>query len=155
MNNIMLDGVEDREMGIDQITVNLAGEAMAEIKVQSSSYSAEYGRQAGAQINMTTKSGTNQIHGTLYEFVRNSRMDARNFFDTYKKPEYQRNVFGVSVGGPIRHDRTFFFFNYDGTRLQQGVTRTELIPTALERAGNFSQSAGVVVRNPYTEVPFT
>src|SRR5205085_1041401 len=104
MNNIMLDGVENREMGIDQITVNLAVDAMAEMKVQSSSYSAEYGRQAGAQINMTTKSGANGFHGTLYEFIRNSKMDARNFFDAYKKPQYQRNVCGASVGGPIRHD---------------------------------------------------
>src|ERR1051326_8823333 len=156
MNNIMLDGIEDREMGIDQITVNLAVDAMAEMKVQSSSYSAEYGRQAGAQINMTTKSGTNDFHGTLYEFIRNGHLDAKNFFDPsfYPKPQYLRNVYGVSIGGPIKHDRTFFFANYDGTRLKQGVTRTALIPTALERLGNFSQSPGVVIRNPYTGQPF-
>jgi outer membrane receptor protein involved in Fe transport len=155
MNNIMLDGVEDREMGIDQITVNLALDAMAEMKVQSSSYSAEYGRQAGAQINMTTKSGTNSIHGTLYEFFRNSAMNAKNYFDPafYKKPEGQRNVFGVSIGGPIQRDRTFFFFNYDGTRAQQGLSRTTIVPTPLQIAGNFSQSS-VTIKNPYTGQPF-
>jgi hypothetical protein len=156
MNNIMIDGIEDREMGIDQITINLAVDAMAEEKVQVSSYSAQYGRQAGAQINMTTKSGTNNFHGTVYEFFRNSDLNAKNFFDPsfYKKPVAQRNTFGASVGGPILRDKAFFFFDYDGLRWQQGLSRTTLVPTPLQVSGNFSQTPGVTIKNPYTGQPF-
>ena len=117
-NNILLDGVENKDLAINQITINPSVDSLAEMKVQSSTYSAEYGRQAGAQINMTTKSGTNEFHGTVYEFFRNGHMDARNFFDnpTQPQPQFKRNVYGVSIGGPIAHDKTCLLYTSPSPR---------------------------------------
>src|SRR3712207_1160487 len=104
----------------------------------TNSYDASFGRNAGAQVNVVVKSGTNDFHGSLYEFHRNAALDARNFFAPADQPEpkYIRNQFGGSVGGPIRRNKTFFFADYEGTRAREGVTRVTNVPTALERAGD-------------------
>jgi len=103
--------------------------------VQTSGYSAEYGRAAGSYINIATKSGTNDFHGTVYDYVRNNILDARNFFATTgPAPEFRFNDFGGNIGGPIRKEKTFFFLNYEGSRQRIGITGSGTVPSALERS---------------------
>ena len=109
--------------------VMLGVEAVREFQVLTSNYSAELGGTSGGVINMVTKSGTNTIHGSAYEFLRNDKLDARNFFDGRQKPAFKRNQFGFSLGGPIKQDNTFFFGNYEGLRQRQGNT---LVSTVLD-----------------------
>src|SRR6266436_1738242 len=113
----------------------LGVEAVREFEVLKDTYSAEYGKRPGAQINIVTASGTNQLHGALYEFVRNSALDARNFFDQGSIPEFQRNVFGGSLGGPIKKDKVFLFGNYEGFTQRLGVSATSLVPDLNMRRG--------------------
>jgi hypothetical protein len=118
-------GVSGQLLGVD---------AVREFAVVKDTYGAEYGKRPGAQINIVTASGTNQFHGKVYEFVRNSALDARNFFDQGSIPEFQRNVFGTSLGGPIRKDKTFLFGNYEGFRQRLGLSDLTLVPDAASRA---------------------
>jgi hypothetical protein len=106
-------------------------------------------------VNAITKSGTNQFHGTGYEFFRNSALDARNFFDDPNTPipPFRRNQFGASAGGPIIKDRTFVFGDYEGRRVREGITRVTNVPTALERSGDFSRSSLYAI-DPFTQQPF-
>src|SRR5262249_23670300 len=118
-----------------------------EFKVQASNMSAEFGRATGGLVNATTKTGTNEFHGTLYEFLRNDVLDSKGW-DVDEKAPLKRNQFGATFGGPIRKNRSFFFYNYDAFRERRGVVRTRRVPTERERAGDFSQttfesSAGV------------
>ncbi|HSK63731.1 MAG TPA: hypothetical protein VK893_07815, partial [Pyrinomonadaceae bacterium] len=101
-------------------------------------------------------SGSNDLHGSLFEFHRNAALDARNFFAPAgePKPKYIRNQFGGAIGGPIVRDRTFFFVDYEGTRSREGITRIANVPTAAERAGDFSQSLFTAPANPFTGLPF-
>src|SRR5215467_2836119 len=109
-NNFVLDGIDNNDSGPAQIVIIPSIDAIQEFKVQTSNYSAEYGRSAGGLVNVTTKSGANTLHGSMYEFLRNSAMDAKNFFDRPGKiPGYIRNQFGGTLGGPIVANRTFFF----------------------------------------------
>ena len=130
-------------------------DAIQEFRVQTNSYNAEYGRFANGIINVLTKSGTNNFHGSLYEFVRNDAFNANEWGSRLAKPPYRRNQFGGTIGGPIIHDRTFFFFSYAGLRQ---ITNTFLsgarVPTALERVGNFSASTGTGPRDPVTGATF-
>src|SRR5271163_214151 len=114
-------------------------DAIAEFRILTNSYDAEYGEFSGGQINVVTKSGTNQFHGDLFEFVRNTDLDARNFFSP-TRGEFNQNQFGGTVGGPIRRDKLFFFADYQGTRLTQGVDSGNIaVPTAADRTtGNMS-----------------
>jgi hypothetical protein len=128
-------------------------DSIQEFKIATNSYSAEYGRGAGGQINIVTRSGANNWHGSAYEYLRNRVLDARNFFDGADKPAYIRNQFGAGAGGPILHDRTFFFVNFDGLSSRQGLTRLATVPTAEERAGNFA-ALGRPVIDPFTRQPF-
>jgi hypothetical protein len=107
--------------------VMLGVEAVREFQVLTSNYSADLGGTSGGVVNMLTKSGTNKLHGSLFEFLRNSALDARNFFDL-DKPAFKRNQFGGAVGGAIKKDKTFFFGNYEGLRQRQGVTTTATVP---------------------------
>ena len=127
-------------------------EAMKEFRVQANGYPAEFGRSTGGFISMTTKSGTNQFRGSLYEFLRNDAFDARNFFAA-TKPPLRYNVFGGTLGGPIRKDRTFFFFSYEGTRRRDGVTRILNVPTVAEVNEDFSATPGVLI-DPVSRQPF-
>ena len=107
-------GVSGQLLGVD---------AVREFSVVTDTYGAEYGKRPGAQVNIVTASGTNQIHGNVYEFLRNSAFDARNFFDHGTIPQFERNVFGGSLGGPIKKDKTFLFANYEGFRQNLGLER--------------------------------
>jgi hypothetical protein len=115
----------------------LGTETIREFRVESNSYSAEFGRNYGGQINAISKSGSNQFHGTGYAFLRNDNLDARNFFDRQPvgKPEFKRNQFGGTIGGPIKNDQTFFFFGYEGLRERLGRTIGTFVPDANARLG--------------------
>jgi outer membrane receptor for ferrienterochelin and colicin len=108
----VVDGVDDNERIIGTIGVKPNVEGIQEITVQTNSYAAEAGRTAGGVINVVTRSGTNQFHGSVYEYFRNDALDGRNFFQrTGNKPELRQNQYGASIGGPIFRDRTFFYFD--------------------------------------------
>lgn len=115
---------------------NLGVDAIQEFSVLTSNYEAEYGRTSGAVINAITRSGTNQFHGSAYEFLRNSALDARNFFDAPQIPPFRRNQFGASGGGPIMKDKTFIFGDYEGIRQSKSLSFHDKVPTAAARAGN-------------------
>lgn len=130
----LLDGTNIKSMTNFGTPGSAAGlmlgvDAVREFQVLTSNYSAEFGRAAGGVINMVSKSGTNQLHGSAYEFLRNSALDARNFFDQ-DKAAFKRNQFGGSFGGPIKKDKTFFFGNYEGMRQRLGLTNLALVPDA-------------------------
>ncbi|HEV2177897.1 MAG TPA: carboxypeptidase-like regulatory domain-containing protein [Terriglobia bacterium] len=149
-NNFTLDGVSVMEPFAYSLTVNPSVDAIREFRVVESSYSAAQGVVSGAQVEVATRSGSNQFHGTAYEFLRNSALDAKNFFDDPLRPipPYHQNQFGASLGGPIKRDRTFFFANYEGFRIRQSVTNTTLLPPLAIRAGDLSGT------NPLTGQPF-
>jgi len=142
LNNFLLDGIDNNSNDNGRNVLQTSVDAIAEFKVQTNSYSAEFGRSGGAVINATIKSGSNNFHGTLFEFIRNSALDARNFFAdaSTPKPLYQLNQFGGTLGGPIIKNKTFFFADYQGSRLRDGRTLISSVPTALERSGDFSAS---------------
>ncbi len=121
-------------------------ESLQEFSVSVSNYSAELGRTGGGVVQMTTKSGSNQIHGSAYEYLRNNAFDARTFFAATQTP-LRYNLFGASIGGPIRKDKTHYFFNYEGRRTVSGQTFIHSVPTAAERQGDFSASRAIV-RDP-------
>ncbi len=142
VNNNMVDGMDNNERFIGSVGVKPAIDAVEEVKVLTNLYTAEVSRSGGGIVDLITKSGTNKFHGTLYEFFRNDIFDARDYFalPSQPKPELRQNQFGGSVGGPIRRDKTFFFFDYEGFRLVKGVTNTSTVPTLFEEQnpGNFS-----------------
>ena len=113
----------------------LGVESIREFRVEANSYGAEFGRNAGGQINAISKSGTNEWHGSLYEFHRNDNFDARNFFDGAEKPEFKRNQFGGSVGGPVKVDQSFMFFGYESLRENLGQTIRTVVPDFAARSG--------------------
>ncbi|HEY6659641.1 MAG TPA: TonB-dependent receptor [Pyrinomonadaceae bacterium] len=155
-NNFLLDGVYNVDPKLNTFGVRPSVDAIREFEMLTSTYDASFGRNPGAQVNVILNSGSNDFHGSLFEFHRNAALDARNFFApaSEPKPKYIRNQFGGALGGPIKHDRTFFFADYEGTRSREGITRITNVPTALERAGNFSQSIFGVPTNPFTGQPF-
>ena len=133
LNNWVVDGVDDNERIIGTIGVKPNVEGIQEITIQTNSYAAEAGRTAGGVFNIVTRSGTNNFHGSVYEYFRNDIFDARTFFQsTGAKPELRQNQYGGSIGGPIFRDRTFFFFDYEGFRSVAGVTDTGTVPTMAE-----------------------
>jgi hypothetical protein len=133
LNNWVVDGMDDNERVIGSIGVKPNVEGIQEITVETNSYAPEAGRTAGGVINIVTRSGTNQFHGSVYEYFRNDIFDGRNFFqNTGSKPELRQNQYGASIGGPIIRDRTFFYFDYEGFRLVTGVTDTGTVPTLQE-----------------------
>lgn len=149
-NEIMIDGAPSTTGFFNQITTMPSVDALVEFKVQSNTMSAEFGRFGGGVLNVTTKSGTNALHGTLFEFLRNNAFDANDFFNNRagsKIPPFRMNQFGGSVGGPVEipkvydgKNRTFFFFNYEGTRWKRGDVFLTTLPTALQRQGDFSKT---------------
>jgi len=156
-NNFLLDGVYNVDPKLNTYGVRPPIDAIREFEMLTSSYDAAFGRNPGAQVNVVLKSGSNDFHGSVFEFYRNGALDARNFFapSGEPKPKYLRNQFGGSIGGPIKRDRTFFFSDYEGTRSREGITRVTNVPTALERAGNFSQSLFGIPIDPFTGLPFS
>ena len=148
-NNYMLDGVDNNNVqlaaqGRRAESVKPSIDAIQEFKVSTNAFSAEFGRATGAVVNATIKSGSNEIHGTVFEFLRNEKLDAKNFFDSpdAPRPPFKRNQFGFSLGGPIVKNRTFLFGDYEGTRIRESRTVNNTIPTALKQSGDFSETAG-------------
>ena len=127
-------GTSGQLLGIDGVR---------EFNVVSDSYSAAYGKREGAQISIVTNSGTNQLHGSAYEFLRNSYFDSRNYFDQARIPEFQRNDFGGALGGPLRKDKLFLFGNYEGYRQNLGLSDVTLVPDNQARLGYLPNSTGV------------
>jgi len=151
--NYLLDGGDnnDPQEGVSAVSPN--PDALEEFSVLTNNFGAEYGRNAGAVVNAVTKSGTNTLHGSLYEFVRNDAFDARNFF-AVSKGKLRRNQFGGSVGGPVIRNKAFFFGSYEGVSQRQGETFSSLVvPTELERRGDFTASAQKP-RDPLTNALF-
>ena len=148
-NYFLLDGSTDTDPTFNTQAFSPSPDAVQEFKVQTGSYSAEFGGAGGAQVNIVTKSGTNHLHGDAYAFIRNSALDARSFNDPSHIPHLVQNEFGAALGGPLRSNKTFFFGNYEGFRLGHGVTQIETVPTAMEGMGDFSQS-GLTVYNPFS-----
>jgi len=155
-NNFLLDGVYNVDPKLNTFGVRPSVDAIREFEMLTSTYDASFGRNPGAQVNVILNSGSNAFHGSAFEFHRNAALDARNFFApaSEPKPKYIRNQFGGALGGPIKHDRTFFFADYEGTRSREGITRITNVPTAEERVGNFSHSVFGVPTNPFTGMPF-
>jgi hypothetical protein len=149
-NNYRLDGVSINDFSNGAPGSVLGGDlgvdAIQEFSVLTSNYSAEYGRTSGGVVNAITRSGTNQFHGSIYEFLRNSALDARNFFDGPTIPPFRRNQFGASAGGPIRKDRTFIFGDFEAIRQAKGITFTDTVPSANARKGILA--AGGTPPNP-------
>ena len=154
-NSFLLDGVYNIDPKLNTLGINPPVDGIQEFEVLTHSYDASFGRSMGGQINVISKAGSNDVHGTVYGFFRNAVFDARNFFVPAGEPdpEHRRNQFGGSVGGPFVEDRTFFFVDYEGRRERRGLTRTTTVPTQLERSGDFSQSR-LAPRDPFTGQPF-
>jgi len=149
-NLFLLNGIE--YTGASEINVTPGGasgqllgvEAVREFNVVSDNYGAQYGKRPGAQISIVTASGANQPHGSVYEFLRNSALDARNFFDFGNIPQFERNEFGASAGGAIQPDKTFVFGNYEGFRQNLGLSDVTLVPDNNARAGYLPNSSGTL-----------
>src|SRR5690606_18897108 len=142
-NEVLIDGTPGTTAALNGAVVMPPVDATQEFKVQTNNFSAEFDRTAGGIINLSLKSGTNRLHGTLYEFLRNDKFDASNFFSNRAgspKPLLRYNQFGGSLGGPIKKDKTFFFGLYEGFRQNLGRVYTTTVPTELERMGDFSQT---------------
>ena len=141
-NGFLLDGVYNIDPKLNTPGVRPPVDAIREFQVLTSTYDASFGRNAGGQINVITKSGANTISGSAYEFFRNGALASRNHFapEDEPAPDYSRHQFGGSIGGPIVRNRTFFFADYERTHLREGVTRVTNVPTLAERTGDFSQS---------------
>lgn len=158
-NNYLLDGMDNnssilsRQNGKDFV-VQTPVDALSEFKIQTNNYTAQFGRSAGAVMNATVKSGTNDFHGNAWEFIRNDALDANDYFQNQanqKRPEYRRNQFGFTQGGPLwipkiydGRNRTFFFVDYEGTRIRQGNTQTATVPTLAERSSGFTDFSDLV-----------
>jgi hypothetical protein len=148
-NYFLLDGITDTDPTFNTLNLSPSPDAVQEFKVQTGSYSAEMGGAGGGQINIVTRAGTNQFHGTAYEFLRNGAMDAHTFGDMGGSKFLVQNNFGASLGGPIAHTKTFFFVNYEGLRHSKADAMMDTVPTPAEISGDFSQS-GTTVYNPFS-----
>ena len=171
-NNFLLDGMDNNDRNVGTIIVKPSIDALAEVKIDSSLYPADVGRAGGAVVNMITKSGTNEFHGALFEYVRNDMFDAKDFFNVPqtgnplagKQPPFKQNQFGGSLGGPIIKNKTFFFVDYEAFRKIKSLTANTTIPTScqlgteacngIQQVGNFSDITAQIY-DPITHAPFT
>jgi hypothetical protein len=153
-NSYWVDGMDNVSQAIGQYVVNMPQTAIQEFRVMSPAYDAEFGRTAGAQINLITRSGANTFHGDASLFVRDSMFDAKNFFDPPGEiPEYNRKQFGGSLGGPIIRGKTFFFAAWDGQRQKYGMSAAAVVPSTRNVKGDFSDISAII-RDPLTGLPF-
>jgi Carboxypeptidase regulatory-like domain/TonB dependent receptor len=137
-NNFSVNGGDGNDLFVNSPAVQPTPDSIAEFRVLSNTFDAEYGRNSGAVINVVTKSGTNSLHGNVYEFLRNQKFNAKGFLDL-RRPDDKQNQFGGTLGGPIVKDRTFFFASYEGRRVVHGLSSDQVtVPTAAERNGDFS-----------------
>jgi len=155
-NNYMLDGVDNNETWLQTVVIFPSVDALQEFKLQTSTYSAEFGRSLGGVVNLQLKSGTNDYHGSVFAFNRNDSFDANNWFNNRagrKKADLSQNQFGATFGGPIIKDKTFFFADYQGLRITSGQTYLSTVPSLAMRQGNFSE-LNRVIYDPLTGQPF-
>jgi hypothetical protein len=155
-NNYMLDGVDNNETWLQTVVLFPSVDALDEFKLQTSTYSAEFGRSLGGVVNLQIKSGTNRYHGSGFEFLRNSKFDENNYFNDLAgraKPDFSQHQYGGTIGGPIVKDKTFFFFDYQGYHVNQGATYVSTVPSARMRAGDFSELSRIIY-DPITHLPF-
>ena len=153
-NNFMVDGVDNNNYNAGSVSQLPSIDSIQEFQVQTNNYAAEYGRNSGSVVNLVTKSGTNQFHGSAYEFLRNDALDARNFFanPNAPAPELRLNQFGGTLGGPIIKDKTFFFGNYEGFRQRAGITKLTVVPTDAQKLGIFNDANGNPVQLPLNPI---
>lgn len=157
-NLFLLNGIEYTGASLINVTPGgtsgqlLGIDAVREFNVVSDTYSAAYGKRDGAQVSIVTTSGTNKWHGDVYEFVRNSFFDARNYFDLGRIPEFQRNNYGAALGGPIKRDKIFLFGNYEGFRQNLGLSLVTLVPDDQARQGFLPNSKGVETATPLNPI---
>jgi len=139
-NLYLVDGVTVTDEHFNNLVIAPSVDSIEEFNIEKTSYTAEFGGKSGAVINVVTKSGTNGFHGSLFEFLRNDVLDAKNFFDAPGAaiPPFRQNQFGGSLGGPIAKNRTFFFVDYEGQRVRKSLTQTFSVPTPAMRSGDFS-----------------
>jgi len=149
-NLVLVDGMPNRALNNGGFAVDLPPEMVKEFNIQDNVYDASFGVAAGSVMNTITQSGTSQLHGSMWDYLRNQKLDARNFFALNQttptgqeipgsaRPSYIRNQFGFALGGPIRKEKTFFFVSYEGLRFVQGSTALSVVPTAAEKGGDFS-----------------
>jgi hypothetical protein len=155
-NNYLLDGVDNNETWLQTVVIFPSVDALDEFKLQTSTYSAEFGRSMGGVVNLQIKSGSNRFRGSAYEFLRNDKFDANNWFNNRAgraKPDFSQHQFGGTLGGPIIKDKTFFFTDYQGMRIKQDVTFLSTVPSMLMRQGNFSE-INRPIYDPLTGQPF-
>jgi Carboxypeptidase regulatory-like domain len=155
-NNFMLDGVDNNETWLQTVVIFPSVDALDEFKLQTSTYSAEFGRSLGGVVNLQIKSGTNAFHGSAFEFHRDDAFDANNFFNNRAgrpKPDFKQNQFGGTLGGPVFKQKTFFFGSYQGHRESQGQTFLSTVPSLAMRSGDFSEISRVIY-DPTTGQPF-
>src|SRR5271170_1249440 len=139
-NNFSVNGGDGNDLFVNSPGIEPSPDAIEEFRVITNTFDAEYGRNSGAVINVVTKSGTNQPHGSIYTYVRNQSMDSKGYFDL-STPDDSQLQFGATVGGPIRKDKTFFFLSYEGRQLRKGISSDRVrVPNASERAGMFDDS---------------
>src|SRR5271170_5951121 len=141
-NNYMVNGGDGNDLFVNGPAIQPSPDAIAEFRVLTNTFDAEYGRNSGSVVNVVTKSGSNDVHGDFYEFIRNDVLNTKGFFDT-TVPDYKQNQFGATHGVPIVKNKMFAFGSYEGNRLRQGISSGQVfLPTADEAAGNFGAAAG-------------
>ncbi len=157
LNNFLLDGIDNNSNDNGGPLLRTSVDAIGEFKIQTNSFSAEFGRSGGAAINAVTKSGTNAYHGDVFEFFRNAALDARGYFESpaSKKASFKQNQFGGTIGGPIRHNKLFWFGDYQGTIFRIPMTLVSSVPTLDQRTGNFSEPGNATIYDPRTYDPAT
>jgi hypothetical protein len=156
-NNFLLDGVDNNDLFLNRFVFNPSVDAIQEFTLLANNYDAEYGRNAGAQVNVALKSGGSQLHGSAYEFFRHSGMDAHNFFDPHDQevPFLRQSQFGGTVGGPFGKSQNFYFLSFEGTRARKAETRTTSVPAAAQKLGDFSTLLPKTkIVDPLTRQPF-
>src|SRR5437867_12706682 len=158
-NSYLVDGMYNKGLWLNNLVIVPTIDSIQEVRVLASNFSAEYGDAAGSVTVVQSKSGTNAFHGSAYEFLRNDKLDANNFFNNragVARPPFRRNEFGGTFGGPIKRNKTFFFLDYQGIRLAQPVTNVSTIPTVAQRnmiaTGNFS-ALGTQIYDPANPIP--
>jgi outer membrane receptor protein involved in Fe transport len=157
-NNYMVNGGDGNDIFVNGPAIQPSPDAIEEFRVLTNTFDAEYGRNSGSVVNVVTKSGTNSVHGDVYEFFRNKVLNTKGFFDP-SVPTYQQNQFGATLGGPIKKDKTFIFGSYEGNRLKQGISSGQVfLPTADEAGGNFAADGpftGVVTDNTFANALYS
>ena len=154
-NNFLLDGIDNNDLYINRLVVGPPLDTVMEFRLHASGYRAEFGRSSGGQVNVVSRSGTKQLHGSAYEYLRNEALDSGNYFDPagLSLPPYRRNQFGATLGGPMPNEGGFFFGGFEATRIRDAATRTASVPTIEQRSGNFPALGGPVI-DPFARAPF-